>query len=119
MQEGVEYDFDERMKKKKKNQNIDNNYNHNIYSELDSINRNNIDYINTNSEQRELDKLDRNETKQKLRLSNLDKTDDYNEPDNNHINDLQIIPIKKRKIKEINTLNRIQITIYPTIVFRI
>ena len=57
-----------------------------------------------------MDKLDRNETKQKLRLSNLDKTDDYNEPDNNHINDLQIIPIKKRKIKEINTLNRIQIT---------
>ena len=112
LQEGVEYDFDERMKNKKKNQNIDNNYNynHNIYSELDSINRNNIDYINTNSEQRELDKLDRNETKQKLRLSNLDKTDDYNEPDNNHINDLQIIPIKKRKINENNTLNRIQIT---------
>ena len=108
LKEGVEYNLEESFKRNKKIQNLDNYNNQNLNSELEEINKNYINYINSNSNKVDLDKTG---TKKKLQLSKLDKSNEYIESKNNHnLEDLQILPIKKRKMNDIIHINRIQIT---------
>ena len=109
IQEGIEYDFDDQ------NKNIiriprflkDNeNFIHIRTSEVDILNKNHLNYINTNSEDREYAEC---ETKHYLKRSKEEMTNEYYPSKNNIYNNIQIAPLKRQKMNnDINT-NRIQI----------
>ena len=103
LQEGVEYEFNEPKKNSRRSKDFY-NYNQNLNSELDEINKNVLNYINTNSEQRE---MARYESTQYLKQSKVEKMNINNTKKNDN---LQIPPIKKRKINEVFISNRNQIT---------
>ena len=102
LQEGVEYEFNEPKKNSRRSKDFY-NYNQNLNSELDEINKNVLNYINTNSEQRELAPY---ESTQYLKQSKAEKMNINNTKKNDN---LQIPPIKKRKINEVFISNRNQI----------
>jgi len=102
LQEGVEYEFNEPKKNSRRSKDFY-NYNQNLNSELDEINKNVLNYINTNSEQRELAPYD---STQYLKQSKAEKMNINNTKKNDN---LQIPPIKKRKINEVFISNRNQI----------
>jgi palmitoyltransferase ZDHHC9/14/18 len=103
LQEGVEYEFNEPKKNSRRSKDFY-NYNQNLNSELDEINKNVLNYINTNSEQRELAPY---ESTQYLKQSKAEKMNINNTKKSDN---LQIPPIKKRKINEVFISNRNQIT---------
>jgi len=103
LQEGVEYEFNEPKKNSRRSKDFY-NYNQNLNSELDEINKNVLNYINTNSEQRELAPY---ESTQYLKQSKAEKMNINNTKKSDN---LQIPPIKKKKINEVFISNRNQIT---------
>jgi hypothetical protein len=103
LQEGVEYEFNDQNKNNRRSKDFY-NYNQNLNSELDEINKKVLDYINTNSEQRELAYY---ESTQNLKQSKEEKMNiNYTKKNNNQ----QFPPLKKRKINEVLITNRNQAT---------
>ena len=103
LQEGVEYEFNEQTKNNRRSKDFY-NYNQNLNSELDEINKKVVDYLNTNSEQRE---FARYESTQNLKQSREEKINiNYTKKSNNQ----QVPPLKKRKINEVLITNKNQTT---------
>ena len=99
LQESVEYDFSEQLKNNKNSKNKI-NFPKNLNSENDEIKNDYLDYLNTNSEQRELSQyVSKHDNKQIKEMNNIFSNEEVE----------QITQIKKRKIKIIN-LNQIQST---------
>ena len=99
LQESVEYDFSEQLKNNKNSKNKI-NFPKNLNSENDEIKNDYLDYLNTNSEQRELSQyVSKHDNKQIKEMNNIFSNEDVE----------QITQIKKRKINIIN-LNQIQST---------
>ena len=99
LQESVEYDFNEQIKSNKNSKNKI-NFPQNLNSENDEIKNDYLDYINTNSDQRELGKYDSKKDLKQIK----EKENIYSNIDTG-----LMTQIKKRKINEIN-LNHIQST---------
>jgi len=99
LQENVEYDFNEQIKSNKNSKNKI-NFPQNLNSENDEIKNDYLDYMNTNSDQRELSKYDSKQDLKKIK----EKENIYSNIDTG-----LMTQIKKRKINEIN-LNHIQST---------
>ena len=99
LQESVEYDFSEQLKNNKNSKNKI-NFPKNLNSENDEIKNDYLDYLNTNSEQRELSQyVSKHCNKQIKEMNNIFSNEEVE----------QITQIKKRKINIIN-LNQIQST---------
>ena len=99
LQESVEYDFSDQIKNNKNSKNKI-NFPKNLNSENDEIKNDYLDYLNTNSEQRELSQyVSKHDNKQIKEMNNIFSNEDVE----------QITQIKKRKINIIN-LNQIQST---------
>ena len=99
LQESVEYDFSEQLKNNKNSKNKI-NFPKNLNSENDEIKNDYLDYLNTNSEQRELSQyVSKHDNKQIKEMNNIFSNEEVE----------QITQIKKRKINIIN-LNQIQST---------
>ena len=99
LQESVEYDFSEQLKNNKNSKNKI-NFPKNLNSENDEIKNDYLDYLNTNSEQRELSQYaSKHDNKQINKINNIFSNEEVE----------QITQIKKRKINIIN-LNQIQST---------
>ena len=99
LQESVEYDFSEQLKNNKNSKNKI-NFPKNLNSENDEIKNDYLDYLNTNSEQRELSQYaSKHDNKQIKEMNNIFSNEEVE----------QITQIKKRKINIIN-LNQIQST---------
>ena len=99
LQESVEYDFSEQLKNNKNSKNKI-NFPKNLNSENDEIKNDYLDYLNTNSEQRELSQyISKHDNKQIKEINNIFSNEEVE----------QITQIKKRKINIIN-LNQIQST---------
>ena len=99
LQESVEYDFSEQLKNNKNSKNKI-NFPKNLNSENDEIKNDYLDYLNTNSEQRELSQyVSKHGNKQIKEMNNIFSNEEVE----------QITQIKKRKINIIN-LNQIQST---------
>ena len=99
LQESVEYDFSDQIKNNKNSKNKI-NFPKNLNSENDEIKNDYLDYLNTNSEQRELSQyISKHDNKQIKEKNNIFSNDEVE----------QITQIKKRKINIIN-LNQIQST---------
>ena len=110
IQESIEYDFDDQNKNIIKSPHFlkDNeNFNYIRTSGVDILNKNHLNYINTNSEEREYAEC---ETKQNLKQSKEESANEYYPNKNNIYNNIQIIPLKKQKINNDITTNRIQIS---------
>ena len=99
LQESVEYDFNEQIKSSKNSKNKI-NFPQNLNSENDEMKNDYLDYINTNSDQRELGKYDSKKDLKQIK----EKENIYSNIDTG-----LMTQIKKRKINEIN-LNHIQST---------
>ena len=99
LQESVEYDFSDQIKNNKNSKNKI-NFPKNLNSENDEIKNDYLDYLNTNSEQRELSQyVSKHDNKQIKEMNNIFSNEEVE----------QITQIKKRKINIIN-LNQIQST---------
>ena len=99
LQESVEYDFSDQIKNNKNSKNKI-NFPKNLNSENDEIKNDYLDYLNTNSEQRELSQyVSKHDNKQINKINNIFSNEEIE----------QITQIKKRKINIIN-LNQIQST---------
>ena len=99
LQESVEYDFSEQLKNNKNSKNKI-NFPKNLNSENDEIKNDYLDYLNTNSEQRQLSQyISKHDNKQIKEINNIFSNEEVE----------QITQIKKRKINIIN-LNQIQST---------
>ena len=99
LQESVEYDFSEQLKNNKNSKNKI-NFPKNLNSENDEIKNDYLDYLNTNSEQRELSQyVSKHNNEQIKEINNIFSNEEVE----------QITQIKKRKINIIN-LNQIQST---------
>ena len=92
LQESVEYDFNEQIKSNKNSKNKI-NFPQNLNSENDEIKNDYLDYINTNSDQRELGKYDSKKDLKQIK----EKENIYSNIDTG-----LMTQIKKRKINEIN-----------------